>query len=73
MHWLLGFLFALSPAILAQLRGHHAASAVILLNLGGLAGLIMGMMYVGTAHESPVYASLGAIAWLGAFLWSFGR
>jgi hypothetical protein len=32
--WLGAFFVLLGPSILAQLRGHHAAGLIILMNLG---------------------------------------
>jgi hypothetical protein len=73
MSWLIAFGVAFAPAILAQLRGHHAAGAIILLDLSALAGLLAGLMTAGQPNGSPVYALYGIAAWLGAFLWSLGR
>jgi hypothetical protein len=73
MFWLVVFLIAFAPAMLAQLRGHSSAGLIILLDLGGLTGLFFGLMLAGGPNESPVYALAGAAAWLGAFLWSLGR
>jgi hypothetical protein len=73
MFWLIAFLIAFAPAMLAQLRGHQSAGLIILLDLGGLTGLFLGLMLADTPKRSPVYALAGAAAWLGAFLWSLGR
>jgi hypothetical protein len=73
MFWLIAFLIAFAPAMLAQLRGHQAAGLIILLDLGALTGLFLGLMLADTPNRSPAYALVGATAWLGAFLWSLGR
>jgi hypothetical protein len=73
MFWLIAFSIALGPAMIAQLRGHHAAGLIILMDLGGLIGLFFGFMLTNGPNSSPVYASVGAVAWLGAFLWSLGK
>jgi hypothetical protein len=73
MGCLIAFGVAFAPAMLAQLRGHHAAGLIILLDLGGLVGLSLGFMLADGPNSSPVYALFGAATWLGAFLWSLGK
>jgi hypothetical protein len=73
MGWLIAFAVAFAPAMLVQLRGHHAAGLIILMDLAGLIGLFFGFMLASTPNSSPVYALFGAAVWLGAFLWSLGR
>jgi hypothetical protein len=45
MFWLGAFAVLLGPSILAQLRGHHAAGLIILLNLSADAALFYCMFH----------------------------
>ena len=47
-----GFMILFTPAMLAQLRGHSSAGLIILLDLGGLTGLLFGLMLAGGPNES---------------------
>jgi hypothetical protein len=69
--WLRAFFVLLGPSILAQLRGHHAAGLIILMNLGADAGLFYCMFHNDQNNTQLALPILGA--WLGSFLWSLGR
>jgi hypothetical protein len=69
MVWLVAFGLAFGPAMIAQLRGHRAAGAIILLDIGALVGGVYGFMVPGGTPLMIVPIT----AWLGAFLWSLGR
>jgi hypothetical protein len=80
MFWLGVFAFALGPSILAQLRGHHAAGQIILLNLGALG--LLAWLFIWALSEPGQYSAqplrIGMLvtaggAWLGGFLWSLGK
>jgi hypothetical protein len=68
MGWLIAFGLAFAPAMLAQLRGHHAAGTIILLDVGAV---VVGL-YLFIGPGTPLMLAPIA-AWLGAFLWSLGR
>ena len=59
------------PSILAQLRGHHAAGLIILMNLGADAGLFYCMFHGDRDNTSLALPIFGG--WLASFLWSLGK
>jgi hypothetical protein len=77
MFWLIAFAIAFGPAMIAQLRGHYAAGAIILLDLGALVLVAVSMYYAHSGSDGgglgPAPPLLAAVSWLGAFLWSLGK
>ena len=69
MFWLVAFLLAFGPAMIAQLRGHRAAGAIILLDIGAVVAALYGFMVPGGTPLMLVPIA----AWFGAFFWSSGK
>jgi hypothetical protein len=80
MPYLVGFLVAFAPAIIAQLRGHPRAGTIIALDLIAL-GLLATLLWWGLSEPGQYTAQplrIGMLltaggAWLGGFLWSLGK
>jgi hypothetical protein len=80
MFWFVVLVILFGPAIFAQIRGHHAAIVIILLNFAA-DGLLVWQVYIGqTAPDSSAQGqaeawtrlALAAGVWLLAFFWSIG-
>jgi glucose uptake protein GlcU len=71
-HIIGAFLFALGPAIIAQLRSHSKARTIIALDIGSLVVAIMA--FVHGPESGMLYVILACIGgWVWSFIWSLGR